>query len=81
MQLRRTRDAQMFPRTVIFCTRKNTVSNIFEFLYDCAKDKRFVAMYHASLSDATKSEIYADFSTQQSHICCLIATIAFGMVS
>ena len=37
-------------------------------------------MYHVSLTEPTKQHIYSQFSTSQS-ICCLIASIAFGMVS
>ena len=47
-----------FPRTVIFCSRKSTVSSVFQFLRQCAKDKRCVAMYHASLTEGTKRDIY-----------------------
>ena len=70
-----------YPRTVIFCSRKSTVSSVFQFLRQCAKDKRCVAMYHASLTEATKRDIYEQFSNPLSYVCCLVATIAFGMVS
>lgn len=80
-RLRATCDARSFPRTVIFCTQKNILSNIFEYLRECAKHRKYVAMYHSSLSAASKLEIYNEFSAQQSNICVLVATIAFGMVS
>ena len=79
--LRSICDSRSFPRTVIFCTQKNVLSNIFKYQRECAKHKKYVAMYHSSLSVASKLEIYNEFSAQQSNICVLVATIAFGMVS
>ena len=69
------------PKVVVFCSRKDAVSTIFQFLRQSAKTKESVAMYHASLTDDTKKHIYTDFSTPHSTIRCLVATIAFGMVS
>ena len=79
--LKNTVDPHTVPRTVIFCRRKNVVCSVFEFLRQCAKNKRCAAMYHASLTETTKREIYDQFSNPRSHVCCLVATIAFGMVS
>lgn len=74
-------DPQTFPRCIIFCKRKEVVSNVFQFLRHCARKREFVAMYHASLTENTKKEIYDQFANPFSHIRCLVATIAFGMVS
>lgn len=38
-------------------------------------------MYHASLTESTKKHLYSCFSDTRSHLCCLVSTIAFGMVS
>ena len=37
-------------------------------------------MYHASLTEHSKREIYIHFSSRFSRLRCLVATIAFGMV-
>ena len=37
-------------------------------------------MYHASLTERSKREIYIRFSSRFSQLRCLVATIAFGMV-
>ena len=37
-------------------------------------------MYHASLTERSKREIYIRFSSRSSQLRCLVATIAFGMV-
>ena len=37
-------------------------------------------MYHASLTERSKREIYIQFSSRFSQLWCLVATIAFGMV-
>lgn len=54
---------------------------IFSYLRQAAKKKQYVAMFHASLTDDTKTTIYTEFSQSTSQICCLVATVAFGMVS
>jgi len=67
-----------FPKTVIFCSRKETVSLVYRFL--CHSDKSSITMYHASLTEETKKAVYSEFSKPTSRIRCLIATLAFGMV-
>ena len=37
-------------------------------------------MYHASLTEHSKREIYKQFSSRFSQLRCLVATIGFGMV-
>ena len=37
-------------------------------------------MYHASLTEETRKQVYVDFSRPDSKIRVLVATVAFGMV-
>ena len=39
----------------------------------------YVTMYHASISDETKEAVYSAFVSGR--LCCLVSTIAFGMVA
>lgn len=74
-------DPHRFPKTVVFCRSKETVSKLFRYLKHAAVSSDCVAMYHANLSEGTKSDIYTKFSSPTSTLCCLVSTIAFGMVS
>ena len=80
-QLKNCNDSSLYPKTVVFCRQKEMVSKVFQFLQHSAKSKDFVGMYHASLSEQTKKEIYRQFCNPVSKLCCLVATIAFGLVS
>ena len=80
-RLKNCTDPSIFPKTVVFCRQKETVAKVFQFLQYSAKSKDFVGMYHASLSEQTKNEIYRRFCNPASILCCLVATIAFGLVS
>ena len=44
------------PKTVIFCSKKETVSSVYRFLH--CSDKSSVTMYHASLTEQTKKAVY-----------------------
>ena len=68
------------PKTLIFCCRKETAANIYRFLSYSAASREHVTMYHASLTERSKREIYIRFSSRSSQLRCLVATIAFGMV-
>ena len=60
-RLKNCTDPSIFPKTVVFCRQKETVAKVFQFLQYSAKSKDFVGMYHASLSEQTKNEIYRRF--------------------
>ena len=60
------------PKTVIFCSKKETASSVYRFLH--CSDKSSVTMYHAS----TDKEGCIQWIV--SHIRCLVSTLAFGMV-
>jgi len=66
-------DHQPFPQ-------KEMRLNFFSYLRQAAK-KQCVAMFHASLTDDTKTTITLEFSQSTSQTCCLVATVAFEMVS
>jgi len=66
-------DHQPFPQ-------KEMRFKFFSYLRQAAK-KQCVAMFHASLTDDTKTTIYPEFSQSTSQTCCLVATVAFEMVS
>ena len=68
------------PKTLIFCRWKETAANIYCFLSYSAACREHVSMYHASLTEHSKREIYIHFSSRFSRLRCLVATIAFGMV-
>ena len=80
-RLKKCTDPSIFPKTVVFCRQKEMVAKVFQFLQHSAKSKDFVGMYHASLSEQTKNEMYRRFCNPASILCCLVATIAFGLVS
>ena len=71
-------DPHTFPKTVIFCKRKQTVCSVYQYLKVASKASEYVTMYHASLSDETKEAVYSSYVSGR--ICCLVSTIAFGMV-
>ena len=69
------------PKTVVFCQTKDKASRMHELLRSCAYQKSVVSMYHASLTQQTKSFIQQTFLSINSQLRCLVATVAFGMVS
>ena len=75
--LRSCSDPHQYPKTVIFCKRKETVCAVYEYLKVASKSS-YVTMYHASISDETKDAVYSAFVSGR--LCCLVSTIAFGMV-
>ena len=50
---------------------------MYEYLKVASKST-YVTMYHASISDETKEAVYSAFASGR--LCCLVSTIAFGMV-
>ena len=68
------------PKTIIFCRTKNDCSKVYSFVSkSICRGTNTVSMYHGSLSQATKSQVLADFKSG-TELRCLSATIAFGMV-
>ena len=57
------------------------MATIYQFLRKAAKSRAYVSMFHASLTDETKRAVYHNFTSESSPLCCLVGTVAFGMVS
>lgn len=70
-----------FPKTLVFCKTKRQCVKIFSLFAQASKHKSLVSMYHATLSEETKTFLYCQFTATQSDLRCLVCTIAFGMVS
>ena len=71
-------NSSSLPKTVIFCSKKETVSSVYHFLH--CSDRSSVTMYHTSLTEHPNKAVYNEFSKQTPHIRCLVSTLAFGMV-
>ena len=67
------------PKTIVFVQSKNAACKIFSFLKLSAFRSAYVGMYHASLTEFTKSHLRHEFR-QQGPLRCLVSTVAFGMV-
>ncbi len=52
----------------------------FDFLSRVTRGKSLVSMYHATLSQETKSYLHQQFAAPSSDLRCLVCTVAFGMV-
>lgn len=72
-------DIEQIPKTIIFVQTKNMTCKLYSFLRKSTVNKKSVNMYHASLTAATKTELYNSFCGN-GPIRCLVSTIAFGMV-
>ena len=68
------------PKVIVYVPTKNTACKVYHFLRAASTNKQSVGMYHADLTQATKSSVYQDFTKSCSVVRCLVATIAFGMV-
>ena len=67
-------------KVIVYVPTKNTACKVYHFLRAASTNKQSVGMYHADLTQATKSSVYQDFTRSCSVVRCLVATIAFGMV-
>lgn len=67
------------PKMVIYCQTKELSVSLHRLLRINASSA--VAVYHASLTEETKKAVYEEFCHPGSQIRCLIATVAFGLVS
>ena len=68
------------PKTLIFTQTKKSACKLFCLLTNSSSKRGAVGMYHASLTSETKLYCQRDFAKDGS-IRCLVATVAFGMVS
>ena len=65
----------------IFCKTKTQCVQVYTMFRKMSSHKDLVSMYHATLSEETKSFLYQQFTSGHSDLRCLVCTIAFGMVS
>ena len=72
-------DPSQIPKTIIFTQTKDMARKVY-VLKKSAFKSHYVSMYHASLTQRTKSFVQRQFGTNESCLQRLVATIAFGMV-
>ncbi len=66
-------------KTVIFL---QTVCDVLFHLRQAMKSDSFSTMYHASLNDETKEQVFTTFSSSDSQLRCIVSTVAWhGKVS
>lgn len=68
-------------KTIVYAHTKDAAWKLYHVLQKSVLRKSCVAFYHADLTQETKSYTYQNFLSASSTIKCLVATIAFGMVS
>ena len=68
------------PKTIVFAQTKAVVCKLYKYL-TAALGSTVVGMYHASLTPTYKQSLQRQFSSNESSLRCLVATVAFGMVS
>ena len=66
----RTLHSESIPKTLIFVQTKTTGCKLYNWLSQCASSQRSVGLYHASLTQTTKSHLQGIFK-QQSDLRCL----------
>ena len=65
------------PKTIVFVQTKTMACKVFASLHRSAVGREHINMYHASLKEYVRTE----FAKSGSKLRCLVATVAFGMVS
>ena len=71
----------IIPKSLIYVQTKNMAWKIYNLLSKQAAKHCYVGVYHSDLTTLTKSKIYDEFKSCSSSLRCLVATVAFGMVS
>ena len=72
------KESASIPKSIVFVQTKNVAYKVFASLRNSANDREYISMYHASLTQHTKEYIRTGRSSK---LRCLVATVAFGMVS
>ena len=73
-------DPHSIPKTLIFCQTKESAIKAYRLFLQYTPSKDTVSVFHASLTQSTKSIIVDNFQSCNSSLRILVATIAFGMV-
>ena len=76
----KTISPDVMPKIIVYVLTKNMACKVYHFLKGSSANKQSVGVYHADLTASFKSSVYQEFSRPTSHIRCLVATVAFGMV-
>ena len=79
--LKGAKESKDIPKTLVFCRTKEAAVNMYRLLLQSSSRRDYVSMFHASLTKATKQAIQHNFQSPTSALRCLVATVAFGMVS
>lgn len=66
------------PKTLIFTQTKNDACRVYGTLLKHTTDRKYLSMFHASLTQSTKSICASEF--RSGSLRCLVSTVAFGMV-
>ena len=68
-------------KQLFICNTKHVVVKLYNFQSKAACVQSMVSMYHATLTEETKRFLSQQFFLPSSDLWCLVATVAFGMVS
>ena len=68
-------------KQLFICNTKHVVVKLYNFQSKAARVQGMVSMYHATLTEETKRFLHQQFFLPSSDLRCLVATVAFGMVS
>ena len=70
----------IIPKMIVYVQTKDMAWKVYSFLQRESEKRCYVTVYHANLTQTTKSMVYQEFSSPSSSVRCLVATVAFGMV-
>lgn len=70
----------IIPKMLVYVQTKDMAWRLYSHMQREAAKRCYVGVYHANLTQTTKSIVYQDFRSSGSSMRCLIATVAFGMV-
>ena len=70
----------MVPKTVVYTQTKDYACKVYGLLCASTHTRKGVGLYHAAMSKSNKLITHQQFSTSNSSIRCLVATIAYGLV-
>lgn len=76
----KTRNAFIIPKMIVYVRTKDMAWKVYSHLLRESVQRCYLGVFHADLTQATKSSVYQNFRSNGSSLKCLIATVAFGMV-
>ena len=57
--------AEDIPETIVFCRTKEVTCKVYEFLLCATRKRDYIAMYHANLTQHTKTYVWDNFKSGQ----------------